>query len=110
MTTQRTDDFTYAGAFDHAYDEYSDVIRHTPLARSVNEPLLYQNAPEASGDMSPDLQADGPYYGTVGAFHAAVSVVQPTGPWYPDYGGNVPSDLQPKLRDIEPWLLLDGTE
>lgn len=100
----RTDDFTYAGAFDHAFDEYSDVIRHTPLARNV--PLLYDNAPEASGDMSPDLQADGPYYGTVGAFHAATAIVQNTGPWFPDYGGNTP--IQPKLVEVEPWLLPDG--
>ncbi|HEV7454349.1 MAG TPA: hypothetical protein VGO07_03760 [Candidatus Saccharimonadales bacterium] len=102
----RTDTLTYAGAQDDSFDAYSDVIRHTPIA--VVAPLLYQNHPEAGGDMSPDLQADGQYFGTIGAFHATIAVNTPSGPWSNDYTGNLPIEQQPHLPNTEPWLMPEG--
>jgi hypothetical protein len=102
MDRQRPEDFTYAGAFDNAFAEYAETLRH--VHGVVNPPLMYGNAPDTGNtDMTPDLMSEGPYYGTIGAFHASGQLVAPAGPWGPDYMGILPVSQQPQLPNVEPW-------
>lgn len=103
----RTDDLTYAGALDHSFSAYANAIRNARMTQH-QPPLRYANEPSAYGDMTPDLLADGPYMGTIGAFHATIAVNPPTGPWLPEYGGTLPLSMQPQLSNTEPWLNPDG--
>ena len=85
----------YAAAFDGR--SHFGAAYKTPA-------LVYEHAPDAQGDMSLDLQSDGPYYGTVGVYHRPGMLVStPAGPWTPDYMGNLPVEQQPHLPDVAPW-------
>lgn len=89
-------EFTFAGAFDDSFDEYSEVVRHVPGA--IVDPLVDRLAPDEGHE-------DAPFMGTVGAFTSTRGRATPLGPWDPDYMGNVPTSEQPQIPGRDPWTI-----
>lgn len=55
----------------------------------------------------PDDSQEGAWQGTVGIFETVPAIVQPNGPWYPDYTGIVPVSAQQQIVAPEPWTVAD---
>lgn len=87
--------FTYAGAFDNSFADYSDALAGARGA--IVEPLV----PEFLSDVG----IDGPFMGTVGVFDAHAAIVQPLTYPTPRYFGNVSTSQQPVVSTPDPWTV-----
>lgn len=83
------------GVINDAFGNASRALSRTPLAN--NPTLVYKGAPD---EQNP---GDAPYFGNVGIFVSSGAVVNPDGPWFPDYQGSFPISSQPHLVVPEPW-------
>ena len=82
------------GVINDVFAGYSNVLAHTPLA--IVRPLLYVDEPDS-------MDGNAPFMGTVGIFASRGAIVNPDGPWYPDYMGSLPIAVQPHIITPEPW-------
>lgn len=94
-------EYTYAGAFDNAFAGYAVALAH--VKRAVIAPLVDRQRPD-------QVAADGPYFGTVGYFHATPSRAYMPGGGLAsqEYMGNLPVSQQPQVHLTEPWLADDA--
>lgn len=77
------------------FPEYANAFRRQ-INPAIVKPLIDYHPPD-------DID-DGAFLGTVGAFVAGMpAIVQPNGPWYPDYQGIVPVSAQQQIIAPEPW-------
>jgi len=82
-----------------AFAGYSAILRRN-LLPAIVVPLIDTHPPD-------DID-DGAATGTIGAFEAGLpALVQPNGPWFPDYGGIVPVSAQQQIVAPEPWTTDD---
>lgn len=104
-------EYTYAGAFDNAFAGYANALAH--CKRALVAPLVDRQRPDQTAPNYPIAMqggAEGPYFGTVGYFHAT-----PTRTYMPggglstqEYMGNLPVSQQPQVQLTEPWLADDA--
>jgi len=82
-----------------AFSAYANALRGRLLPARVSPMVDFH---------PPDDNQDGAWQGTVGIFESLPAIVQPYGPWYPDYTGIVPVSAQQQIVAPEPWTVDEG--
>jgi hypothetical protein len=89
---------------DDAFAGYARAVKG--VRGAIVAPLVDPHAPDANP--SNGIEPSAPFFGNTGLFDARPATAAPLGPWNPDYMGNLPVRVQPKVIRTNPWEHPEG--